>query len=151
MRSILEKAIVHLLNEENEQAEALFHKFMVEKARQIHESLRSGDDALMESFDEVNSDEMFSEDDLSGLEDDSETGDDFGGDDFGGEDEATDDVTGDDFGGEDDGLGDDMGGDDAALGGEDDLGGDEDGMGDDADRLESIEQKLEDLSLLHVW
>lgn len=78
MRSILEKALVHLLNEENEQADALFHKYMVAKAKEIHESLRQGDDALLESFDDINSDEMFTEDDLSDLED---TGSEFGGDD----------------------------------------------------------------------
>lgn len=147
MRSILEKAIVHLLNEENEQAEALFHKFMVEKARQIHESLRSGDEALLESFDEVGLDEMFSEDDLSGLEDDS-AGDEFAGDDMGGVDDAAGDVAGDDLGGEA-GLGDDLTGEEPVgdeLGG-DDMGdefGDDD-MGGEQATLDSIEAKLEDL------
>lgn len=54
MRSILEQAIVHLLNEEQDKAEALFHKFMVERARQIHESLRQGEDPILdESWDEI--------------------------------------------------------------------------------------------------
>lgn len=147
MRSILEKAITHLLNEENEQAEALFHKFMVERARQIHESLRSGEDALLESFDDAGSDEMFTEDDLSGLEDDSaeasaEGSDETGGD-FGGEDEAADSSEGsDDFGGDDssedaglDGASDDMSGDD--LGGE--------GEGSTEDRIADLEDQLKDL------
>lgn len=144
MRSILEKAITHLLNEENEQAEALFHKFMVERARQIHESLRSGDDALMESYDDVSTDEMFTEDDLSGLEDEAsdEATDDVaaGGDDFGGEDDAAATDASDDFGGDDAAAGDDLGGDD--LGG--DLGGEE-GEGSTEDRISDLEDQLKDL------
>lgn len=144
MRSILEKAIVHLLNEENEQAEALFHKFMVEKARQIHESLRSGDEALLESFDEVQMDEMFNEDDLSGLEDDSSAEGEFG-DEIGGVDDAAGDVSGEVEGDEfasDETAGDEFAADDVAG---DDLGGDEPVEGDDQATLDSIEAKLEDL------
>ena len=70
MRSILEKAIVHLLNEEQDKAEALFHKFMVEKARRIHESLRSGEATLSEGWDdEITSEEYITEDDLEAIED----------------------------------------------------------------------------------
>ena len=43
MRSLLEKVIVHLLNGDQGKAEALFHKFMVERAREIHEPLRQND------------------------------------------------------------------------------------------------------------
>ena len=35
MRSLLEKAIVHLLNGDQDKAKSLFHKFMVERARAI--------------------------------------------------------------------------------------------------------------------
>lgn len=70
MRSILEKAIVHLLNEEQDKAEALFHKFMVEKARRIHESLRSGEAVLAEGWDdEITSEEYVSDNDLDSVED----------------------------------------------------------------------------------
>lgn len=66
MRSLLEKAIVHLLNEENAKAEELFHKFLVARARQIHEDVRQGEDeALTKDWDED-----FSADDLSSAEGD---------------------------------------------------------------------------------
>jgi hypothetical protein len=144
MRSILEKAIVHLLQEENEQAQALFHKFMVERARQIHESLRSGEDALMESFDEINTDEMFEEGDLTGLEDDNTDdasaevpamGDDSAAPEFGSDDSADSDAS---FGGETDETapeGDEFGGDDAGVEGE----------GSNEDRLADLESQLADL------
>lgn len=45
MNSILEQALVHLLNEEHEKAEELMHQFVVDRARQIHESLREQDEA----------------------------------------------------------------------------------------------------------
>jgi hypothetical protein len=141
MRSILEKALVHLLNEENEQADALFHKYMVAKAKQIHESLRSGDDALLESFDDINSDEMFTEDDLSDLED---TGSEFGGDDHvetSAEGEASADVA--DAGADLGDAGADMA--DASADLSDDLGG-EAAEGDTIDRLEDLEAKLEALT-----
>jgi hypothetical protein len=80
MRSILEKAIVALLNEEHEQAEALFHRFMVERARQIHESLRQGEESPEDFGDEI-TENYFTEDDLTDLvsdsgEDDAVEGDD---------------------------------------------------------------------------
>ncbi|CAM6055303.1 unnamed protein product [Sphagnum tenellum] len=94
MRSILEQAIVHLLNEEQDKAEKLFHKFMVEKARRIHESLRSGEVVLAEGWDdEITSEEYMTEDDLDSIEDN--------GDEMGGEG----DMGADDAAGE---LGDDM-------------------------------------------
>lgn len=145
MRSILEKAIVHLLQEENEQAQALFHKFMVERARQIHESLRSGEDALMESFDEINTDEMFEEGDLTGLEDDNTDdasaevpamGDDSAAPEFGSDDSAADSDAS--FGGETDETapeGDEFGGDEAGVEGE----------GSNEDRLADLESQLADL------
>lgn len=45
MNSILEQALVHLLNEEHEKAEELMHQFVVDRARSIHESLREQDEA----------------------------------------------------------------------------------------------------------
>lgn len=64
MRSDLEKAIVHLLNEETDKAEQFIHKFIVDRARQIHESLREGDDALDLEDEEA----FYTEDDLEGEE-----------------------------------------------------------------------------------
>lgn len=71
MRSLLERAIVHLLNGDEGKATALLHKFMVERARQIHESLRQNDDAnLAENWDqEIKLEEYFDDTDVS---DDSE-------------------------------------------------------------------------------
>lgn len=70
MRSILEKAFVALINEEHEKAEELFHKFIVERARQIHETNRAGDENVLEENwnDEITSESYFTEDDLSDLE-----------------------------------------------------------------------------------
>lgn len=70
MRSILEKAIVHILNGDQGKAEALFHKFMVEKARRIHESLRQGEDIeLNENWNsEIREEEYFDSDDLGSEE-----------------------------------------------------------------------------------
>lgn len=74
MRSILEKALIALLNEEREKADALFHEFILERSRQIHESLRQGEDFVLdESWEnELAVDEMFTEADLIG-EDDEES------------------------------------------------------------------------------
>ena len=80
MRSNLEKAIVHLLNEENDKAESLFHKFIVDRARQIHESLRQGEDLVLEEGwdEEITTESFFTEDDLEGLEGDEAAGDEAG-------------------------------------------------------------------------
>lgn len=66
MRSILEKALVALLNEEKSKADALFHEFILERSRQIHESLRQGEDFVLdESWEnEMSVDEMFTEADF---------------------------------------------------------------------------------------
>ena len=72
MKSILERALVHLLNEENEKAEELLHQYVIETARSIHESLREGDD--VEALDDVELEEdFFSEADL---DDDADAADD---------------------------------------------------------------------------
>lgn len=70
MRSILEQAIVHQLNGEADKAQELFHQFVVARARQIHESMRNGEDPLAEGWEEnVNADAYFTEEDLASLED----------------------------------------------------------------------------------
>ena len=145
MRSLLERAIVHVLNDEPAKAEALFHKFLINRARSIHESLRQGEDvALNEGWDdEVQADEYFSADDLSGdddLGDVADAGAEHGdaaadlGDDMGVPgDEHTDDMAGDT----------EMGDEHADLGGEpDDLGAPE---GDTPERLDAIEDSIEQL------
>jgi hypothetical protein len=74
MRSILEKALIALLNEEKDKADALFHDFILERSRQIHESLRQGEDFVLdESWEqELSIDEMFSEADLAEEEEEEE-------------------------------------------------------------------------------
>ena len=68
MKSILEKALVHLLNEESEKAQELMHQFVVERARAIHESLREGDEADLEAVDASLEEEFFTEGDLDDAE-----------------------------------------------------------------------------------
>ncbi len=136
MRSILEKAIAHVLHNEMDKAEALFHKFMVEKARQIHESLRQDEEIdLGEGWDnEIKEEEYFGGDDLADAEDDAD----------GMGDEAGDagDVMGADGGVE----GDDMGveaGDEDVVDADADLDTDLDAEGEEhAD----IEDKVDDLT-----
>jgi hypothetical protein len=118
MRTLLEKAIVHLLNGDDDKAAALFHKFMVERARQIHESLRQdgSDDNLDENWDsEIKEEEYF---------DDNELGDDSQGDSSMGGDSPID-------GSGDAPMGAEADGDPDAMGAPDD--GMDDGMGDDPD------------------
>lgn len=68
MRSILEQAVIHHLNGDAEKAEELMHQFIVARARQIHESMRNGEDPSAEDFDqEVVEETYFTEDDLSEL------------------------------------------------------------------------------------
>jgi hypothetical protein len=70
MRSILEQAVIHHLNGDAEQAQELMHQFIVARARQIHESMRNGEDPSAEGFDqEVVEEEYFSEADMSELTD----------------------------------------------------------------------------------
>lgn len=150
MRSILEQAVIHHLNGEDDKASALFHQFIVARARQIHESMRNGDDVLAEGWDEtIASEEYFgSGEDLSELEDDGaeDVGGDVpaddadldGGEDFGGEDDFGGDEGEEDFGGEGDDFGDE--------GEEDDLGAELDAHEEDdaalADKVEDLEAEL---------
>lgn len=147
MRSILEKAIVHLLNEEHEQAEALFHKFMVSRARQIHESLRQGEDAVLEEGwdEEITSESYFTEDDLSDAEDaagEDEAVGEFGADDFGGDEvDGAEGIEGDEFAADDiEGAADEI---------EDEFGIDGDEMGDEGDlraEMDDLKAQIEALT-----
>ncbi len=154
MKNLVERAIVHLLNGDEEKAGALVSKFMLERARQIHESLRQGEDVdLAEDWDnEIKEEEYFDTDDVG-----DDTGDESGdmsplgnettGDDAGGE---FGDETGDESGGDemsDDPLdagddADDMGEFGDEEGGEDlDLEGKVDELG---NKLDSVVDKIDD-------
>lgn len=69
MKSILEQALVHLLNQRTDMAEELMHQFVVERAKEIHESLRESDDIDLEGLDdETLEEEFFTEADLEDAE-----------------------------------------------------------------------------------
>lgn len=150
MRSILEKAFVALLNEEHDKAEEMFHKFIVERARQIHESNRAGEDFVLDENweEEITTESYFTEEDLADLEDgdgSEEAGEENP---FAAADDAEGDEFGDDAAGADDAAGDlgaDLGADDADVAA-DDFGGDD--MGDEADAgsIESLEDKIDELT-----
>ena len=147
MRSILEKAFVALLNEEHDAAEELFHKFMVERARQIHEANRAGDDSIInENWDEeITTESYFTEEDLADLEDDEdevaddefEAGEETADDEF----DAGEEVADDEFD-----AGEEVA-DDEFETGEDDLEGEpmevEDRLDDLEDQIASIKQEFE--------
>ena len=139
MRSILEKAFVALLNEEQDKAEELFHKFMVERARQIHESYRmgEGEDEIdtNECEEEIREETHFNEDDLSDLED----GDMEDSDEEHVEDDMLD-IEDDMEDSDDDHVEDDMG--------EDDMGeeGDETEELSDEERIDNLEDQIEKLT-----
>jgi hypothetical protein len=144
MRSILEQAFDALLNEQHGKAEELFHKFMVERARQIHESIRQGEDYVLEENwqDELTTESYFGEEDLDGL--DGEEGEEGAeGGDEGFSDEGDDlGAEGGEFGADD--AADDLGGDLGTEGGEEGEFGEPEG--DDAsvaDRLDDIEDTIE--------
>ena len=144
MRSLLEKAIVQLLNGDQGKAEALFHKFIVERAREIHESLRQNEDVqLNEGWDtEIQEEEYF--DDIGDKDD--------GLDGEGGEPAmagAEDDMAGaeGDMAGAETDMADadtDMDGMDDVV--DDDGGMDADGGGDLESKLDDIESKMDELS-----
>ena len=142
MRSLLESAVVHILNGDQDKAEALFHKFMVERARTIHESLRQSDDVqLSEGWDtEIQEEEYF--DDLDAEEGD---GGDVGGGEFGGE-PAMGEPAGEPgmdappVEPEADAIGDELGAED------DDLEGMETGEANIETKLDDIEAKMDELS-----
>lgn len=138
MRSLLEKTIVHLLNGDEEKAAALFHKFMVDKARQVHESLRQDEEIdLGEGWDtEMKEEEYFDDGDLAA--DEPLAGDDAPGDSM----EDLEDMNTVD----DDGTGDTMVDPDPdADVGMDDMDG-MDGGGTVDEKLDNIEAKIEELT-----
>ena len=143
MRSLLEKSIVHLLNGDHEKAEALFHKFMVERARKVHESLRQDEDVdLSHEWDsEITEEEYFDPEDMEPNDDETPNMADPGA-----EADAETDVEGGD---DDVGLN-DVGdaGDEADLGDEEDLslGEPEEGQGDLGQKIDSLEDKVDELT-----
>lgn len=72
-KSQLEKVLEHLINEDVEAAEALFHDFILGKARQIHKELMEEADGLEESS-LGEDEEYFGGDELEGGEEGSEGG-----------------------------------------------------------------------------
>ena len=69
MKSILEQALVHLLNQRTDMAEELMHQFVVERAKEIHESLRESDEMDLENLDDAAlEEEFFTEADLEDAE-----------------------------------------------------------------------------------
>ena len=156
MRNLLEKAIVHILNGDQGKAEALFHRFMVEKARQIHESLRQGDDVeLNENWaSEIREEDYFDGDDV-GEEEGDEGEDNFedeGGDEVpvGDEGEGLDDEGLGDEGFDDEGedLAGEFAGDEAELAGdEEELAADEEGEHEElSGQIDDMEAKLDELT-----
>lgn len=139
MRSILEQAVLHHLNGEDDRASELFHQFIVSRARQIHESMRNGDEVLAEGWEETVSEEYFGGDELAELENNDDGA-------IEGEGEPVDFEAGEgddieaDLGSEPEAeLGDDLG-----LGGEDDLGGESAEVS--ADEVADLRAELEALT-----
>jgi hypothetical protein len=127
---ILEKALIALLNQEKDKADALFHDFILERSRQIHESLRQGEDFILdESMEETMSiDEMFSDDDLA--------------EDFDGDEEVVAEEGDDEFAAD---AGDDLAADDVEAGAEGGAAGAEGGADDaDVEGEEEDELPIED-------
>jgi len=143
MRSILEKALIALLNTEKDKADALFHDFILERSRQIHESLRQGEDFVLdESWEkELAVDEMFTEADLMGEDDDAEDSDEqvneFAEDGFGADSADSEAVAGDDVADMDDEVADDSA-DDSVLDAEGEVDGEEGIEG----RVDDLEAEL---------
>jgi hypothetical protein len=101
-----EQLIEHIINENEQAARELFHSIVVEKSREIYESLMDEDqvDENIDQYDQqgdlaqdVASDEThgLGEDDLEGGDIELDGGDDLGGDDLGGDDMGGDDLGGD--------------------------------------------------------
>lgn len=141
MRSILEQAVIHHLNGDADKAAELFHEFVVARARQLHESMRNGEEGE-ECDEEAVSETYFGEEDLEKLE--GGNGEEAADDAFGAGEEVQADL--DDGNDEGDDLG-DFGDDNFGDGeGENDLGdGDVDG-GDFEDKLEELQAELERLT-----
>ena len=128
-----EQLIEHIINDNEQAARELFHNIVVEKSREIYESLMD-EDQVEENIDQYDQggslEQDIRADETQGLgEEEDDMGDEMGGDDMG------DEMGGDDMGDE---MG-DMGGDD--MGDMGDMGGD-DNL---ADKFQSIEDALEEL------
>lgn len=137
MRTLLERAFAHLLNGDDEKADALFHRFILERARQVHESLRQGDDSeLDENWDsEIKEEEYFGDDDLAD-DDLADAGADV---EAAGDDMA---MAGDDMAAAGDDVDADVDADaDADVDADDEFGGEG-----DLDGEESVEDKIDDLT-----
>lgn len=144
MRSILEQAIIHHLNGDEAKAQDSFHQFIVTRARQIHESMRNGDEPEDNWDDKLTSEEYFNESDLAELETlEDEPIDDDAGEDVDGEfdGEAFDAEDGDEVAADE--LGDDMGIEDEEL--SDEEGDVEEKIEDMDAHIAEIEEKLEEL------
>lgn len=104
-----EKLIEFIINEDHAKASELFHKIVVEKSREIYESIMDEEDfggSKVDSFvHEINADETGMNEEGDELGD----GDEFAGNDFGSDDIGSDDEMGDE-GGEMGGMGDEFGG-----------------------------------------
>lgn len=140
MKSILEQALVHLLNQRTDMAEELMHQFVVERAKEIHEGLRESDEMDLENLDDAAlEEEFFTEADLEDaeaadnladdLDDGSVADEDLGGDEFGGEE-----VAADEFGG-------DVADSDAEVAMDGDVEG-EVGEADLADKIDELEDEI---------
>lgn len=126
MRNLLEQAVIEHLNGNAERAEELLHQFMVGRSRQIHESIRNGEE--FDAAEEEVTEEYLDEADLSELT--AEDGENLEGE---GEESFEAEVDAD--------LGDDVGGD---FGGEDDFAADD--QDDIEERLEDLLAKVEELA-----
>ena len=87
--SLLEEMLENLVNENKDQANTLFHEYVVSKSREIYESML--DQGQFEEADDEEADDEFggdATDDLEGEIDDA--GDEFGDDEFGGDDDQED-------------------------------------------------------------
>lgn len=132
MRSMIDKFVAALLNEERETASELLRQYIIAKAQDIHESLRQGEHPVLSEdiSEDIDSERYFTDDDLS---DDTMTADD-----------ATDTLAGDLEAGDDAEVAADA---DAVV--DADLEVDADVDGAEAavdDRLDDLEAQLDDLT-----
>jgi hypothetical protein len=127
-----EQLIEYIINDQEDKARELFHNIVVEKSRDIYESLMADEQEMDETVDHYDQagdlvDEITADEDGGLSEDDLEVGDQdaaMGGDDLGG-----DDLGGDEFGGDE-------------FGGEPELGGEE---GSTEEKFQSIKDAIADL------
>ncbi len=129
MKSTLERAMVYVLNNESEKAKELFHEYIIEAARSIHESLREDDEEIEDTF--------FTEADLADAEDEIATDLDV---------DSAEKAEGDDLG--DDGVDsdiDDEGMDSESFTDEDEIDAGAEDAPESSDELDEIGQELADL------